>query len=37
MDILEKIDKLRIVKGWTLYKLAEESEITQLTLSNMLY
>ena len=35
MDILEKIDKLRIKKGWTLYKLAEESEITQSTLSNM--
>ena len=35
MDILEKIDKLRIEKGWTLYKLAEESEITQSTLSNM--
>ncbi|MBQ7351299.1 MAG: helix-turn-helix transcriptional regulator [Clostridia bacterium] len=35
MDILEKIDILRIEKGWTLYKLAEESEITQSTLSNM--
>ena len=35
MDILEKIDKLRIEKGWTLYKLAEESGITQSTLSNM--
>lgn len=35
MDILKKIDKLRIEKGWTLYKLAEESEITQSTLSNM--
>ena len=35
MDILERIDKLRIEKGWTLYKLAEESEITQSTLSNM--
>jgi len=35
MDILEKIDKLRIEKGWTLYKLAEESMITQSTLSNM--
>ena len=31
----QKIDKLRIEKGWTLYKLAEESEITQSTLSNM--
>ena len=35
MDILEKIDKLRIEKGWSLYKLAEESGITQSTLSNM--
>lgn len=35
MDILDKIDKLRIEKGWTLYKLAEESMITQSTLSNM--
>ena len=35
MDILERIDKLRIEKGWTLYKLAEESMITQSTLSNM--
>lgn len=35
MDILEKIDKLRIEKGWSLYKLAEESMLTQSTLSNM--
>lgn len=35
MDILERIDKLRIEKGWTLYKLAEESLLTQSTLSNM--
>ena len=35
MDILERIDKLRLEKGWTIYKLAEESEITQSTLSNM--
>lgn len=35
MDILERIDKLRIEKGWSLYKLAEESMLTQSTLSNM--
>ena len=35
MDILEKIDKLRIEKGWSIYKLAEESMITQSTISNM--
>lgn len=35
MDILEKIEKLRIEKGWSQYKLALESGLTQSTLSNM--
>lgn len=35
MDILERINKLREEKGWTMYKLAEESMITQSTLANM--
>lgn len=35
MDILEKIDKLRVERGWSINKLAEEAVITQSTLSNM--
>ena len=35
MDILERIDEIRIAKGWSIYKLAEECEITPSTLSNM--
>ena len=35
MDILDKIDFLRQQRGWTIYKLADESGITQSTLANM--
>ena len=35
MDILKRINELREKKGWTMYKLAEESMITQSTLANM--
>lgn len=35
MDILERINQLREEKGWAMYKLAEESMITQSTLANM--
>lgn len=35
MDILNKINELRNQKGWSIYKLSEESGITQSTLSNM--
>lgn len=35
MDILDKINKLRIARGWSMYKLAEECEITPSTIANM--
>lgn len=35
MDIIGKIEKLRKERGWTIYKLALESGITQSTISNM--
>lgn len=35
MDILERINNLRNERGWSIYKLAEESGITQSTLANM--
>ena len=35
MKVLERIEILRKNKGWSVYKLAEESNITQSTLSNM--
>lgn len=35
MDVLAKIDKLRIERNWTYYKLSEESGITQSTIANM--
>ena len=31
MNIVEKIDKIRIQKGWSFYKLAQESGLTQQT------
>ena len=34
MDILEKITKLRLEKGWTEYELAERAEMTQSTISS---
>lgn len=35
MKILEKIDKFRIEKNWTFYKLAEESNLPLSTITNM--
>ena len=35
MDVLERINELRKNRGWSIYKLAEESSITQSTLANM--
>lgn len=35
MDILNRINELRIQRNWTVYKLAEESGIGQSTLANM--
>lgn len=34
MDILEKITKMRLEKGWTEYELAERAELTQSTISS---
>jgi len=34
MDILERIKKMRIEKGWTEYELAERAELTQSTISS---
>lgn len=31
MDIVKKIDDLRVKRGWTFYKLAQESGLTQQT------
>lgn len=35
MDILQRIDSLRIQRNWTFYKLAEESGLASSTLFNM--
>lgn len=35
MDVIRRIEELRIEKGWTKYKLAEESLLTYSTLSSM--
>lgn len=35
INVLEKIDKLRIERNWTFYKLAETAEIPHSTLLNM--
>ena len=35
MEILERINELRNNRGWSIYKLAEESGLTQSTLANM--
>ena len=35
IDVLERINQLKEEKGWTVYKLAEESLVAQSTLSNM--
>jgi len=34
MDILDKITKLRVKRGWTEYKLAEKSGLPQSTISS---
>ncbi len=35
MNVLKKINKLRIERGWSVYRLSVESGITQSTLTNM--
>lgn len=35
IDILKRINDLRKARGWTVYKLAEESMVAQSTISNM--
>ena len=35
MNVLEKIKKMQQERGWSTYKLAYESGLTQSTLSNM--
>lgn len=35
MDILGKIDKLRLKKNWSFYKLAEQSSLPVSTINNM--
>lgn len=35
MNILDKIDKLRIERNWTFYKLAEQSSLPVSTITNM--
>lgn len=31
MDIVDRIDKIRVKKGWSFYKLSQESGLTQQT------
>lgn len=35
INVLDKIDKIRIEKNWSMYELAENAGIPQSTLSNM--
>lgn len=35
MDVLKRIEELRIKKGWTMYKLSNEADLTPSTLANM--
>ena len=35
MTTLEKIDRLRVQRGWSIYKLAEEAILTQSTINNL--
>ena len=35
MDILRKINKMRIDRGWSIYRLSVESDVPQSTLTNM--
>ncbi|WP_084663109.1 helix-turn-helix domain-containing protein [Treponema maltophilum] len=34
MDILKRITKMRLERGWTEYELAERAELTQSTISS---
>ena len=36
MDINKKIEELRFQRGWSMYELAQESGITQSTLTSMI-
>ena len=35
MDVLKRINRLRLERGWSLYRLAVEADIPQSTLTNM--
>ena len=35
MDVLKKINKLRIDRNWSVYRLSVESGVSQSTLTNM--
>ncbi len=35
MDILRKINKMRLDRGWSIYRLSVESDVPQSTLTNM--
>ena len=35
MDVLRKINKMRLDRGWSVYRLSVESGISQSTLTNM--
>lgn len=35
MDVLKKINKMRLDRGWSVYRLSVESGIAQSTLTNM--
>lgn len=35
MNVLDRINELRKERGWSIYKLSEESGVSQSTLSNM--
>ncbi len=35
MNVLKKINKIRIERGWSVYRLSVESGISQSTLTNM--
>ena len=35
MDVLKKINALRIDRGWSVYKLAVEADLPQSTIINM--
>ena len=35
MDLLKKINRMRIDRGWSVYRLSTESGVSQSTLTNM--